>query len=356
MLLSKDEPGLTTVEHVRTARRYGHSPHTGESVLVSEDIAETPGVLSAGDPAADISPLLEDVWSGAVIPPVSDNEMLQSRILPLLARHGFMTSNQMEKLLPEQVFPVPYVPVHLTDDLLWGAERLTWLLGTLGRRKEWVESNTAIRDGHGKTEYWWVTETGRAVSGVDDWACCIVQPDSVLWQHTLAINDYGTAAHAQTDGKFGPYDWEHEPHVSTTGSGKKRKQYRSDALLMWHSKSGVSQQFLEMDRGTHPLQELVKKQKVYRSLNPSEQRPDVPGLVWCFDDLSAWFHTKGASGSVTNRMKSLATHMQSSSKARYGSRAEKYDQNTLFTTLRAAVKAGIGWTMLGMEERPLWMF
>ena len=297
-------------------------------------------------------PIPED-WHGAGWRMPDMLEAAQEYVMPLLTRHGVLTAEQLACLIPVSPRICPaYIPAVLTSRLPQG---ISYVQSALKKAEQsgWVESGTGVRDNWGTTEYWWATEEGRKITQLPDWVSFVFKPGSSLWQHSLSVNDFCVAAHTQTEGRLGRNDWQHEPIVLKKRYGRGMKYYRSDAFLMYHNPDGSSYQFLELDRGTHPLSELVDKQKIYRSLTPTPEMPIVPDLIWCFDDKS--FHIERAKmNGIGYRMGSFARLMATEAKAKERSREARYDNRTLMTTLSAAIKRGVGWTMFDQQERSLW--
>lgn len=103
-----------------------------------------------------------------------------------------------------------------------------------------------------------------------------------LQSHTLAVNDVGIAylraARARGD-EFGPLSWRHEIALrigGARGRGRRTEVLIADALITYLAAhdGGVErhQRFLELDRGTTPVDALVGKLHAYRRLRDSAPR------------------------------------------------------------------------------------
>lgn len=96
-----------------------------------------------------------------------------------------------------------------------------------------------------------------------------------LQQHTLAVNDVGLAylraARARGD-EFGALSWRHEiPHPISTGTRRgKGEVVIADAVISYlladERTVSVQQRFVELDRGTMPVEQLVAKLERYARL------------------------------------------------------------------------------------------
>lgn len=158
--------------------------------------------------------------------------------------------------------------------------------------RRWTQHLLAGLAGHGLLDatrgpysaaIWFATEAGTAA--VDRIATRaerrrkIVTPAYAAGQlqaHTLAVNDVGiaylTVARARGD-EFGPLSWRHEiAHRigAARGRGRRADVLIADALITYLAAhdGGVErhQRFLELDRGTTPVEALLAKLTAYRRL------------------------------------------------------------------------------------------
>jgi hypothetical protein len=139
---------------------------------------------------------------------------------------------------------------------------------------------------------WYLTELGAdAVEAIPTRAeprrklITPAQAAGQLQAHTLAVNTVGIAylraARARGD-EFGPLSWRHEiAHPIGPPPGQRRGELIiADAVLTYLLASeqsiSVRQRFLELDRGTMPVEELVAKLDRYQRLRRHAPDP-VPG-------------------------------------------------------------------------------
>lgn len=96
-----------------------------------------------------------------------------------------------------------------------------------------------------------------------------------LQQHTLAVNDVGLAylrAARERGDEFGALSWRHEiPHPISPGNGRGTGEVViADAVLSYllagERTVSVHQRFVELDRGTMPVEQLVAKLERYARL------------------------------------------------------------------------------------------
>lgn len=118
------------------------------------------------------------------------------------------------------------------------------------------------------------------------------QAGGQLQAHTLAVNDVGIAylraARARGD-EFGPLSWRHEiAHPIGPAAGRRAgEQVIADALITYLQADANAvaqcQRFLELDRGTMPIETLVGKLRRYQRLRtwaPPAPRGAEPEPAW----------------------------------------------------------------------------
>jgi hypothetical protein len=147
---------------------------------------------------------------------------------------------------------------------------------------------------------WYLTETGAdAVEAIPTRAeprrrvISAAQAAGQLQAHTLAVNDVGIAflKAARTRGdEFGPLSWRHEiAHPIGALPGRRAsEQLVADALITYlvcdpDGSIALEQRFLELDRGTLPVQELVAKFARYQRLQRHTPQPppgETPVAAW----------------------------------------------------------------------------
>jgi hypothetical protein len=117
-----------------------------------------------------------------------------------------------------------------------------------------------------------------------------------LQAHTLAVNDVGIAylkAARERGDEFGAFSWRHEiAHAIGSVAGRRAgDQLIADALITYLQTSGEQvsqhQRFLELDRGTLPVEALIEKCRRYqrlRTYTPEPPRGAEPVEAW-----RAWY-------------------------------------------------------------------
>ena len=114
-----------------------------------------------------------------------------------------------------------------------------------------------------------------------------------LQQHTLAVNDVGTAfVHAarERDDECGPLAWRHEiAHTLGPPLGRRQADFLiADAVLVYELIDGadtsIHYRFVELDRATIPTPDLAAKlvryARLYDHAIPGEDPADPPVRVW----------------------------------------------------------------------------
>ncbi len=156
--------------------------------------------------------------------------------------------------------------------------RTQYRLAELERQRLLRSAPTA----HGKLRVWFATELGaEAVEGLGsrpEPRRKLLTPELAvgqLQQHTLQVNDVGIAylRAARTRGdEFGALAWRHElPHpIGPSPGGRRSEVLIADAVISYlladeHTVS-VQQRFIELDRGTMPVEQLVDKLERYARL------------------------------------------------------------------------------------------
>lgn len=153
-----------------------------------------------------------------------------------------------------------------------------------------------VVQGAGAAKLWFVTEAGAdAVEAIPTRAeqrRKVVTPEQAagqLQQHTLAVNEAGIAyvkAARERGDECGPLAWRHEvAHPIGRGSGRRHggELVIADALLTYLQAGAETveqhQRFLELDRGTIPIDALLGKLHRYQRLRDYtiEDRPRRDG-------------------------------------------------------------------------------
>lgn len=146
---------------------------------------------------------------------------------------------------------------------------------------------------------WFTTETGaEAVEQLPDRVeprrklIAPAQAAGQLQAHTLAVNDVGIAylrAARDRGDEFGPFSWRHEiAHPIGAPAGRRAgEQLIADALITYLETTGDQvaqhQRFLELDRGTLPVEALIDKLHRYRRLRTWAPEPPRGG-----ERVEAW--------------------------------------------------------------------
>ncbi len=152
--------------------------------------------------------------------------------------------------------------------------------------------------GPGAAKLWFLTELGAdAVEAIPSRAELrrkVVTPEQAagqLQQHTLAVNDVGLAfvqAARERGDECGPFAWRHEVAHAIGGTPGRRggELVIADALLTYLQtdvdRVEQHQQFIELDRGTIPIDALLGKLHRYQRLRthtpdqPRDGRPPDP--------------------------------------------------------------------------------
>lgn len=147
---------------------------------------------------------------------------------------------------------------------------------------------------------WFVTEAGadavEQVSSRTELRRKVITPAQAAGQlqaHTLAVNDVGIAylraARIRGD-EFGPLSWRHEIAHPTGAAAGRRTTDRviADALLSYLAADADAvtqhQRFLELDRGTMPVEAVVAKLRSYQRMRdyapPPTRRGADPEPAW----------------------------------------------------------------------------
>jgi len=203
-------------------------------------------------------------------------EMLES-----LHQHRLLTARQVHAL-------------HTPDTLLRWTQRVLVRLGERGL----VERATGP---HG-VGLWFLTNQGADILSATG---ALAEPRrhlissaeaaGPLRRHTLAVNDTGiafvNAARKRASDDCGPLSWRHEiAHPITPARGRRPAQLViADALLSYLQGTSdesliLHQRFIELDRGTIPVEQLAAKLARYAQLRHYTPRPtpqDAPdGPLW----------------------------------------------------------------------------
>jgi hypothetical protein len=161
------------------------------------------------------------------------------------------------------------------------------------------EELVAWARGVGRTKLWYLTERGadavETIPSRGELRRKVVTPAQAagqLQQHTLAVNDVGVAylqAARERGDEFGPLSWRHEVAHPIGGTPGRRggEQLITDALLTYlqtdDDRVVQHQRFIELDRGTIPIDALLAKLHRYQRLR--DYTPDArPG----HDARPAW--------------------------------------------------------------------
>jgi hypothetical protein len=119
----------------------------------------------------------------------------------------------------------------------------------------------------------------------------------LLRKHTMAVNDTGIAfvkaARSRPGDECGPFSWRHEiAHpISPTRARQKTRMVIADALLSYLQQTPdqsliLHQCFIELDRGTIPVEHLANKLSRYAQLH--HYKPNPPPTVGGVPDGPAW--------------------------------------------------------------------
>ncbi|MDO8213905.1 replication-relaxation family protein [Conexibacter sp. CPCC 206217] len=149
---------------------------------------------------------------------------------------------------------------------------------------------------------WFVTEAGAAaveqVTSRTEPRRKLITPAQAAGQlqaHTLAVNEVGIAylhAARQRGDEFGPLSWRHEiAHTIGTAPGRRgsTEQVIADALISYLAADADAvtqhQRFLELDRGTMPVEALLGKLRGYQRLRdytppPGGRHGGAPEPAW----------------------------------------------------------------------------
>lgn len=169
------------------------------------------------------------------------------------------------------------------------------LLGDLARYQL-----VSSAQGRGALKVWYLTRAG--IEAVETTptraeqrrkAITPAQAAGQLQQHTLAVNHVGVSylqAARQRGHEFGPLSWRHEiAHQVGPRAGQRRgaEVLIADALITYlitdEQTVRVEQRFLELDRGTMPIDALVAKLERYQRLHDHTTQPATGG-----EPVSAW--------------------------------------------------------------------
>lgn len=142
----------------------------------------------------------------------------------------------------------------------------------------------------GGAHLWFLTESGgRAVAGVSDnvtgLAPAVEQVASVLQAHTRALNEVGVSfvrtARGMGDDCL-PLAWEHEV-IHRMGGNQTGQVFRCDALLRYglvgNKRASQRHYFIELDRGTETMDQLVDKLRRYAEYRTWVEPDTEPGTV-----------------------------------------------------------------------------
>lgn len=182
---------------------------------------------------------------------------------------------------------------------------------TPGATRRWTQTLLSELAGYGLLDVargprtlgvWFVTEAGATaveqVASRTEPRRKLITPAQAAGQlqaHTLAVNDVGIAylhAARQRGDEFGPLSWRHEiahPIGPATGRRYGGERVIADALISYLSADADAvtqhQRFLELDRGTMPVEAVVAKLRSYQRLRDYAPPPTRRGAA---DPQPAW--------------------------------------------------------------------